>query len=146
MENRWCNACGQMFRPSPKVPRQSYCSDSDCQRERRRLWQQARRRSDPDYLDNQTKAQKAWGKRHPDYWRAYRAEHPDYVERNRQLQVERNERKPFPAPPAIAKMDEFPGAIPLPTGRYRLIGIDETGIAKMAVWTVQITVLSVANQ
>lgn len=146
MENRWCNACGQLFSPSPKVPRQSYCPDPDCQRERRRLWQQARRRSDPDYLDNQIKAQKAWGRRHPDYWRAYRAEHPDYAERNRLLQVERNEKKPSHASPAIAKMDEFIGSIPLPAGIYRLAPIGETSIAKMNVWTVQITVLSVETQ
>lgn len=143
MENRWCTACGQAFRPSPKVPRQSYCSDPDCQRERRRLWQQARRRSDPDYLDNQEQAQRAWSKRHPDYWRAYRAAHPDYVDRNRQLQSERNEKKP---PPAIAKMDEFTIPILLPTGIYHLEPIRGTGIAKKNVWTVQITVLSVAKQ
>jgi hypothetical protein len=73
MNNRWCSACGKEFRPCPKAPKQSYCSEPGCQRERRRLWQQAKRRSDPDYLDNQARAQQAWCQRNPDYWRAYQA-------------------------------------------------------------------------
>jgi len=38
----------------------------------------AKRQNDPDYHDNQSRAQRAWQKRNPDYWREYRREHPQY--------------------------------------------------------------------
>jgi len=47
-----CKACGQDFRPRPQVPKQTYCSTPECQRERRRITQQMKRRDDPDYLGN----------------------------------------------------------------------------------------------
>lgn len=134
MNNRWCSACGKEFRPCPKAPKQSYCSEPGCQRERRRLWQQAKRRSDPDYLDNQARAQQAWCQRNPDYWRAYRTAHPVYTERNRELQRLRQGL-------AIAKMDSFTPPLSLGTGVYQLRPLDNIGIAKMYALTVQITVI-----
>jgi hypothetical protein len=58
MERRWCTACGSPFMPRAHTPHQSYCSLDACQRERKRLWQQIKRKSDPDYLDNQIVAQR----------------------------------------------------------------------------------------
>ncbi|WP_077035566.1 hypothetical protein [Pelomonas sp. KK5] len=84
--NRRCVACGQCFDVRPQVPDQRYCPSPPCQRERRKLWQQSRRRTDPDYRDNQLRAQAAWLARNPDYWKCYRESHPDYVQRNRQQQ------------------------------------------------------------
>ena len=110
MGNKQCVACGQPFQPRPQVPQQSYCSVPGCQRERRRQWQRLKLQSDPDYQDNQARAQQAWNQRNPDYSRKYRESHPEYVERNRALQHKRN-----------AKNMVDP-------------------IAKMDVWTVEITV------
>lgn len=117
MEIKRCVACGKAFQPRPQVPDQSYCTAIECQRERRRRWQQAKRQSDPDYRDNQTRAQQAWCERHPDYWRAYRDAHPDYAERNRSQQRERNAR---PKMHAVAKMDASGPIFSLPSGIYRL--------------------------
>lgn len=39
-------------------------------RERRRQWQRLKLRIDPDYQDNQTRAQQAWTRRNPDYWQS----------------------------------------------------------------------------
>lgn len=142
MENRWCTACGNSFRPCPQIPRQSYCTEPDCQRERRRLWQQTKRRSDPDYLDNQAQAQRAWSKRNTDYWRAYREANPDYVAQNRSSQRVRNQKEKTPK---IAKMDASPNDISLLSGVYQLKALGHRDIAKMNVWTVQITVLSAAQ-
>lgn len=55
-----CIHCGARFLPVPQVPNQTYCSKPDCQKERRRQWQKSKRQSDPDYRDNQSRAQKAW--------------------------------------------------------------------------------------
>lgn len=96
-----------------------------------------RLQSDPDYQDNQTRAQQAWTQRNPDYWREYRQSHPKYVERNRALQLGRNT-KALVGP--IAKMDGSTPKIPLPSGVYHLSLVADAGIAKMDVWTVEIRV------
>jgi hypothetical protein len=51
---------------------------------------------DPDYRDNQARAQRAWSERHREYWREYRGSHPEYRERNRQQQRVRNARRGAP--------------------------------------------------
>lgn len=73
MSERWCNACGQTFLPRPQSPRQTYCPKASCQKARKLLWQRTKRRSDQDYIANQSKANAAWARRNPDYWRRYRA-------------------------------------------------------------------------
>ena len=137
MEITLCAACGRKFQPRPQTPRQRFCSDPDCQRERKRRWQSDKLSTDPDYRDNQARAQKAWNQRNPDYWREYRENHQAYVERNRDEQRKRNHRRRQ----AIANMD-VSIALPLPpTGIYRLIQIENNEIAKMDAWMVEITLL-----
>lgn len=43
-------------------------------------------KDDPDYKDNQSRAQQLWNKKNPDYWNKYRRSHPKYTERNQVLQ------------------------------------------------------------
>lgn len=64
------------------MPDQSYCADEACQRERKKLWQRDRRTSDPDYRDNQARAQDAWLARNPDYWRRYAPWEEIYISRD----------------------------------------------------------------
>ncbi|SFB02400.1 hypothetical protein SAMN04515620_11315 [Collimonas sp. OK607] len=136
MKIKHCSACGQVFQPRPQVPLQCYCENKDCQRERRRRWQLLKRQSDPDYQDNQARAQQAWNQRNPGYWREYRITHPEYAERNRALQRGRNASTPSDP---IAKMDASTPEMPLPSGIYRLSMVTTGAIAKMDVWTVEIT-------
>lgn len=137
MVNKQCVACGQSFQPRPQVPQQAYCSAPSCQHQRKRQWQRNKMQTDPDYQDNQSRAQQAWNGRNPDYWRNYRKSHPEYVERNRSLQRGRNAKSK--ANP-VAKMDASIPANPLPTGIYQLCLVTDDKIAKMDVWTVAITV------
>jgi hypothetical protein len=137
MEEKQCASCGKPFHPLPQIPQQTYCSAPDCQRERRRRWLQSKLQSDPDYQDNQTRAQQAWSRRNPGYWRKYRESHPRYVERNRALQHDRNAKT---VAVLIANMDASNPVIPLLSGIYHLSLITDTGIAKMDVWKVEITV------
>jgi hypothetical protein len=120
--------------PNARSPRQSYCTKPECQRERRRLWQQLKRRTDPDYLENQMRAQQAWRERNPMYWSSYRASHPDYAKRNRDQQRQRRAAK-------LAKMDATATA-PLATGLYQLQVLDAAGVTKMEPIVVRITVLA----
>ena len=138
MERKPCASCGQKFKPRPQTPKQIFCPAEACQKERRREWQKAKRRVDPDYRANQAKAQKAWATNNRDYWREYRLAHPEYVSRNRAQQGERNERRQGRL---IAKMDASPAKTSLSPGIYRLLPVSP-GIAKMDACTVEITVLS----
>jgi hypothetical protein len=138
MERKPCAACSRKFRPRPQTPNQAYCPGELCQRERRRLWQKAKRHTDPDYRANQAKAQRTWCQSNPGYWRDYRLAHPEYVSRNRAQQSERNERRNGLA---IAKMDASASEKLFPPGVYRLVPL-APAIAKMDACTVEITVLS----
>ncbi len=139
MESKQCAGCGKSYHPRPQSPKQTYCASSACQRERRRRWQAARRRNDPDYRDNQTRAQGAWAAKHPDYWREYRHSHPDYGERNRQLQHERDARR---RERVLAKMDVWSRETPVPSGIYRLSPVTPDDLAKSDAWMVRITAVS----
>lgn len=114
MEDRWCSACGVKFTPRAQAPAQAYCSLAQCQRTRKQVWQQAKRRSDPDYSANQAKAQNDWARKNPDYWRSYREANPEYVHSNRVNQRSRN------AARRIAKMDASTSRVSIPDGIYRL--------------------------
>jgi hypothetical protein len=139
MNGKQCTACGECFQPRPQVPHQTYCQAEACQRERRRRWQQAKRQSDPDYLANQQEAQRAWGRRHPEYWQAYRRAHLAYCEANRLKQRERDQKRRLGR---LAKMDVKTCDFTIPTGTYRLAPVNPAHLAKMDAWTVEITVLS----
>lgn len=138
MRSKKCSACGRKFmHQSPG--HQTHCSTSKCQRERRRQWQRERRKSDPDYKDNQSRAQRAWAERNPSYWRDYRRRNPDYTEKNRVREKERRlNRKAKP----VAKMDLQQGASPALSGTYMLVPISADGVAKMDSWTVEIRFIS----
>jgi len=139
MVSKRCAGCGQSFHPRAQSPKQTYCAAVPCQRERRRRWQQARRQADPDYRENQARAQTAWAAQHPDYWRAYRQAHAEYRERNRRLQRERDARRRLRV---LAKMDVSTPETPVPSGFYRLLPMRGDDLAKMDAWMVQITAVS----
>ena len=139
MENKQCQGCGQPFQPRPQVPQQLYCSSPECQRARRQQWQRSKLKSDPDYRDNQARAQQTWSQRNPDYWRMYRETHPEHVERNRVLQRDRDAKARIGR---LAKMDASNPSHPLPPGLYQLSPVTDSNLAKMDVWIVEITVRS----
>lgn len=139
MESKRCLACGCVFHPRPQNPRQSYCPATPCQRERRRRWQRAKRRKDTDYRENQRSAQQAWLRRHPDYWKQYRATHPESVEKNR---LRQRQRRRVAAAGRVAKMDVSAPDFPLASGTYRLIRLAPGRVAKMDAWMIKISLLS----
>ena len=120
-------ACRRLFLPNPHVKNHRYCSKKDCQRVRRRHWQRHKMKNDPDYRDNHRDGQQSWVERNRDYWRRYRALHPDYVKRNRLLQRERDRKRRN-----LAKMDASEQISPLKPGSYYLIPA-KGDLAKMDV-------------
>lgn len=140
MKRRRCSACGRLFQPCAKVPNQQYCPELSCQRERKRRWQKKKLAEDSAYKANQRDAQKRWREKHPDYWQEYRKRHSDYECRNRELQRERNRRRRERASP-IAKMDALERESLVVPGRYQLVPLEGTGVAKMDVINVKIDVI-----
>lgn len=117
---QYCTHCGRPFQPRPQVPNQTYCSSAECQRERRRRWQQQKRRDDPDYRDNDARADKAWAAGNPAYWKQYRDENPTYADRNRTLQQLRNQNL---RAPLIANEDVFGRSIAACYRRPRALSV-----------------------
>ena len=154
MEKRRCAACQKRFHPRPQSPTQAFCSAAECQRERKRRWQRAKRGSDPDYRENDARSSRHWRQQHASYWREYRRSHPEYTARNRQQQRGRNRTRRSSTgaranpvsgvalPAGIANGDASAGrTIPL-SGTYQLIPVRGRGIANEDVWTAEISMLS----
>lgn len=143
-ERRNCKHCQKSFRPRPQNPDQQYCSESDCQRARKRIWQQRKLLADPDYHANQRAAQSIWQKKNPDYWSKYRQRNPVYVERNRANQRDRNHYRNWQdkGRSGIAKMDSSISESSIIPGRYQLRRIDSGRIAKMDALIVEINLFS----
>ena len=142
METKICNACGHIFTPRPQIPNQSYCSHPECQRERRRRWQQQKRHGDSDYRDNDIRTSKTWASENPGYWKRYRDENPAYVELNRNLQQQRNQKQ---RATMIANEDVSHALTTPPSGRYQMARILEDGTIGGQTWIVEITTLAVAR-
>lgn len=143
-EKRQCRHCQQCFYPRPQNPDQQYCSEPACQRARKRIWQQQKMLTDPDYQANQREAQRCWREKNPDYWRKYRKENPEYAARNRERQRERSRNRGRQAPllDPIAKMDASTAEKPFHPGRYLLSPVCCGVIAKMDACIVEINVIS----
>ncbi|MGE3759127.1 MAG: hypothetical protein AB7H97_15295 [Pseudobdellovibrionaceae bacterium] len=138
MDQIKCSACGQKFKKRSHA-RQSYCSALKCQKERRRHWQREKRTADPDYKDNQARAQQAWRERNPTYWIEYRRKNPEYSSRNRELQQQRRQKAKTSQ---VAKMDLATENSQLQTGTYILIPVSIEGVAKMDACMVEIKFIS----
>ena len=86
-----CVICHLWFRPNPRTFRnQKACSRPPCQKKRKFLADQSWRIRHPTYGHSLRHKVQAWAKTYPDYWRHYRATHPNYVERdNRRRRLSR---------------------------------------------------------
>jgi hypothetical protein len=134
-----CLSCGQPFESRPQSPLQEYCSEKTCQKERRRRWQLNKRHTDPDYKDNQIRAQQAWADANPNYWRDYRSSHPEYVENNRAKQRRRSQRS---ASEILTEMHTPSRRFDPKGGLYLLIDESSDDVAKKDAWLVRLTLVS----
>jgi hypothetical protein len=93
MVERRCRYCEQVFQPSKFQPGQSVCSGSDCQRRRRSENRHRKIASDPEYRQVCQDSSRKWRARNPEYWRRRRESNPAIVERNRQQQQVRDQKR-----------------------------------------------------
>jgi len=70
-----------------------------------RVWKKKQYKKNPLYREKCKESQKRWRKMYPSdqYQREYRAKHPGYVVRNRELQRERNKKREKQPAPMIVK-------------------------------------------
>lgn len=93
MGERRCRYCGRIFVPSKYRPGQAVCGGSDCQRRRRADYHRQKIAADPEYRQVCLDSPQKWRARNRDYWRRYREQHPAAVERNRQRQHVRDQKR-----------------------------------------------------
>jgi hypothetical protein len=135
-----CLWCKKHFHSHPAVRHQQYCGNRECQKARKRKWQKEKLVKDSDYRTNQASAQRQWRSRNKGYWREYRRRNPAYTEKNRMGQKERNRRRRTGS--GIAKMDEPKGKTLIPSGRYRLVPLWDSEVAKMDELIVELGIIS----
>ena len=90
-----CLHCGKDVPRNPRIKRgQNYCRAKECQKARKREWDKERYNSDDTYKNKRLSSQKIWRKKCPsyEYQKNYRKMHPEYVNRNRELQRDRNKK------------------------------------------------------
>lgn len=135
-----CIHCGKDFSPNHRVKNQRYCNDRSCQSARRARWYRIKMAKDQDYKDNQRRCQKEWHECHPNYYREYRAKHPEYVKQNRFLQLRRNaKRRKDGLGKLIAKLDVLDNPLFSRKGElFKLIPQGDRLIAKIDSMVVKL--------
>ncbi len=98
-----CKNCRRVIqKPNRRIKNQNYCRRKACQRARKRKWQRRKMAKDDDYRQNQNGSRNQWLEKNPDYYQNYRETHPDYTDRNRELQKKRDANR---RQSNLAKMD-----------------------------------------
>ena len=67
-----CSCCHLTLSANPRIKDQHFCGQPVCQRARKTQWQKVKLATDPEYLENQRDACRAWRETHMDYWRQRR--------------------------------------------------------------------------
>jgi len=88
-----CPYCQRSFLPSVYRPQQVVCSQAECQRQRRADYHRQKLRTDPEYRQVARDSQQKWRRANPDYLRQYLVQHAEAVERNRQRQQLRDQKR-----------------------------------------------------
>jgi len=108
-----CIHCKKTILANPRLKgEQQYCNDHACQNERKRIWYRNRLTTDARYARRQQRCKRRWRKQKPAhrYQNDYRQTHPDYTQKNRDQQRERNRRRrkqptKLDTPAKIVKID-----------------------------------------
>jgi hypothetical protein len=92
-ETRRCPYCQSSFLPSRYRPQQRVCSEPDCQRQRRANSRLLKLATDVEYRQVVRDSQKQWWEEHPNYQKERRKANPGLVDRNRQKQHIRDQKR-----------------------------------------------------
>lgn len=142
-----CAHCHQLFVPHLN-PQQYYCSQRACQNKRKYIWRKRKHADDIDYRINKRLTNKKWQRKRADYWRKYRAAHPEYVERNRQQQRLRDQKYIqgvcISDASHLAKSDALPTKNNIKSGVYRIRPVASVDLAKSDALLVEISLMTMS--
>ena len=90
-----CCHCGKTLPRNPRLKKnnkQSYCNAPVCKQSKKSARKRVRYQTDSSYRQQHLDRQKLWRSERPahEYQKQYRESHPEYVDRNRELQKKRN--------------------------------------------------------
>jgi len=90
-----CHHCLKSVPCNPRIKKQKYCSSRLCQNTRRRSTSKKGSSSPSESRFLRKARNKRWRDTRPghEYQKQYRANHPEYVKRNREQQKERNKKR-----------------------------------------------------
>lgn len=126
-----CQHCGHTIKANPRVKNQKYCYSRVCQNARRNLTNKTRARKSSECRSLRQVRNKWWRATHPahEYQKEYREKHPEYVNRNRELQKERNKKRQTEPASMIVKTYAL-SPQPLQDGVYRGFEVKSGKIVK----------------
>jgi len=133
-----CQHCGRFCQPNTRVKNQKYCFSRACQNARRNLTNKARTKKSSASRSLRQARNKRWRDRFPahEYQKKYRENHPAYVQRNRELQKERNKKhQRYPAPMIVKTYALSPQ--PLQDGVYTGFEVKSGKIVKTYALTAK---------
>ncbi len=93
MSERRCRYCEKAFHPSKRQPRQTVCSQAECQKKRCAESRRKKLASDGEYRQVCLDSASKWRAANPEYWKRYREKNPESVARNRQQQQSRDRKQ-----------------------------------------------------
>jgi len=95
MTTRKCPYCHTFFIPTPRGggKRQKVCGKPSCKKALKAQNNARWRRDNPNCWRNDFLRVKQWLDLHPGYLKQYRADHPEYVQKNREAQRQRDRKK-----------------------------------------------------
>ena len=95
MTTRKCSYCHSFFVPTPRGggKNQKVCKKPSCKKALKAESNARWRRNNVKHLRDEYARVKQWLDQHPGYLKQYRANHPQYVQKNREAQRERDKRK-----------------------------------------------------
>jgi len=95
MTTRKCPYCHTLFVPTPRGggKNQKVCKKPSCKQALKTGSNARWRRNNFKHLRDEYVRVKQWLDQHPGYLKQYRANHPEYVQKNREAQRERDKRK-----------------------------------------------------
>ena len=101
-----CRHCGKISPRNPRLKKkkkQSYCNAPKCKQAKKSARKKERYHTNPSYRQQHLARQKLWRSNRPahEYQKQYRESHPEYVDRNRELQAKRNCRRKKRTTPMI---------------------------------------------
>ena len=138
-----CQNCKCSYQRNPRVKNQNYCSSRACQNARRNLTNKAKTKKKSASRLLQQARNKRWRDAYPahEYQKKYREDHPDYVQRNHQLQKERNKKRQKHTASMIVKTYAL-SPQPLQDGAYMGFEVKSGKIVKTYALTAEVQVQS----